>query len=101
MFKDNENIKFYLRDVRQAYVQSTFNLKGGFYIRLPPELISLLNAPLNCIVKVMILLYSVLEVGNHWLAIYCIYYKKKLEMRESIYDPCFLYNSSPFGIMRI
>ena len=101
MFQGNNNIKSYLRDITQAYVQSTSNLNRQFYIRPPPELISLLDASADYIVKVMKLLYSVPEAGNHWFATYHIHHKDKLGMKESTYDSCLLYCSGPFDIIRM
>ena len=101
MFQGNNNIKYYLRDNTQAYVQSTSNLNHQFYIRPPPELISLLGASADYIVKVMKLLYSVPEAGNHWFATYHIHHKDKLGMKESTYDSCLLYCSGPFDIIRM
>lgn len=49
----------------------------------------------------MKLLYSIPKAHNHWFAIYHKYYKNKLEMRESIYNPYLLCNSGPFGIIEI
>ena len=99
MFQDNNNIKLYLRDVTQTYVQSTSNMNRQFYIRPPPELISLLDPSSDCIVKVMKPLYDVPEAGNHWFATYHTHHKNKLEMKESKYDPCLLYSSGPFGVV--
>lgn len=93
MFKDNDNIKLYLRDVTQAYVQSTSELNRDFYIRPPPELILLLGTKANFIVKVMKPLYGVSEAGNHWFVTHHTHHKDKLVMKESIYDPCLLYSS--------
>ena len=98
MFQDN-NIKLYLRDVTQAYVQSTSNLNREFYIRPPLELISLLGSSSDCVVKVMKPLYGVPKAGNHWFATYYTHHKEKLGMIESTYDPCLLYSSSSFGIV--
>ncbi len=36
MFQDNDKIKLSLRDITQAYVQSTSNLNRDFYIQPPP-----------------------------------------------------------------
>ena len=100
MFQNN-NIKLYLQDVTQAYVQSTSNLNQEFYIWPPLELISLLGASSDCILKVIKPLYGVPEAGNHWFAIYYTHYKEKLGIIESTYDPCFFYSSSSFGIVRM
>ncbi len=101
MFQDNNNIKLYLRDITQAYVQSTSNLNREFYIRPPPKLILLLGALSDCVIKVMKPLYGVPEADNHWFATYHTHYKKKLGMEKSTYNPYFLYRSGPFGIVGI
>lgn len=85
----------------QAYIQSTSNLNYIFYIWPPPELILLLSALSNCVVKVMKPLYDILKAGNHWFATYHIHYKDKLGMIKSTYNPCLLYISSSFGIVRM
>ena len=46
-------------------------------------------------------LYGLPKAGNHWFATYHTYHKDKLEMKESIYDPCFLYSSDLFGIVKM
>ena len=97
----NSNIKLYLQNITQAYVQSISNLNQKFYIQLLLELILLLGASFNRVIKVMKLLYSVLKVSNYWFAIYHTYHKKKLKMIESIYNPHFLYNFSLFSIVRM
>ena len=101
MFKDNDNIKLYLQDITQAYVQSTFDLNRDFYIRPPPELISLLDASSDWIIKVLKLLYGVPEAGNHWFATYHTHYKEKLGMTESTYDPCLFYRFGPLRIVEM
>ncbi len=85
----------------QAYVQSILELNRDFYIWPPTELISLLNAKLDYIVKVIKPFYNILEAGNHWFVTYHMHYKEKLGMTESIYDPCLLFRSEPLGIMRM
>ena len=99
MLQDNNNIKLYLRDITQAYVQSTSELNRDFYIQPPLELISLLGAKSDCIVKVMKPLYGVPEAGNHWFAIYHTHHKEKLGMTKSTYDSCLFFRSEPLGIV--
>ena len=99
MLQDNNNMKLYLRDITQAYVQSTSKLNRDFYIRPPLELISLLGAKSDCIVKVMKPLYGVPEAGNHWFAIYHTHHKEKLGMTKSTYDSCLFFRSEPLGIV--
>jgi hypothetical protein len=44
-------------------------------------------------------LYGVLKAGNHWFKTYYAYYIKNLNITQSTYDPCLLYNNKPFGIV--
>src|SRR6266581_762283 len=46
-------------------------------------------------------LYGIAEVGTHWWATYSKYYKEKLLMTISIFNPCFLIITigTPFGIV--
>ena len=89
MLQNNNNIKLYLQDITQVYVQSTPELNRDFYIWPPLKLISLLDTKFDYIVKVIKLFYSISEARNHWFAIYHMHQKKKLGMTESTYNPCF------------
>ena len=95
----NATTKLYLRDVTQAYVQSTSELNRDFYIRPPHELAEMLGAPYDCILKVMKPLYGVPEAGNHWFATYQKHHIQRLGMSESTYDSCLLYRAGPLGIV--
>ena len=97
---DNDSVRLYLRDITKAYVQSTSDLNRDFYIRPPPELIVLLGASPDCIIKVMKSLYDVPKAGNHWFATYHPHYKEKLGMTEFTCDFC-LYRSDPLGIVEM
>ena len=55
----------YLRDISQAYVQSATNLNHEFYVQLPQELEAELGIEKDFVLKVLKLLYNVLEAGNH------------------------------------
>lgn len=61
----SDSIKLYLRDITQAYVQSTFIFNRDFYVRPPHELATAMRASPDCILKIMRPLYGVPEVGNH------------------------------------
>lgn len=93
------NTKLFLRDVTQAYVQSTSSLNRDFFIRPPPELATMLGAPLDCIMKVIKPLYGVPEAGNHWFATYHRHHTEALGMTESTYDSCFLFKHQPLGLV--
>jgi hypothetical protein len=58
-------MKLYLRDITQVYVQSRFNLNRDFYVQSFSELIKLMSISSECILKVIKSLYEVSEAGNH------------------------------------
>ncbi|EED12694.1 conserved hypothetical protein [Talaromyces stipitatus ATCC 10500] len=95
------NTHLFLRDVTQAYVQSTTPLaRNNFYIRTPPELVHLF--PPGTILKVVKPLYGIPEAGNHWFRTYHVHHTDKLNMTTSTYDPCLLHcidQSQGFGIV--
>ena len=93
------NTHLYLRDITQAYVQSTTNLNREFYIRPPEELTNELGVDRASILKVVRPLYGVPEAGNHWFKTYHSYHLNQLRMDQSTYDPCLLYSNEPFGIV--
>ena len=74
---DNNNIRFYLWNIMQAYIEVALNLNLDFYIRPFSNLILQLNASFDSIVRAKKPLYSEPEVNSHWFAIYHPYYKKK------------------------
>src|SRR6266702_7691263 len=89
-------VSLYLRDISQAYIQSSTHLNKDFFVRPLPEL-GLKN---GLILRVIKPLYSVLETGNHWFNIYYHHHLNKLRMNQSIYNLCLLYmNSNGFGII--
>ena len=61
----NKNTKLYLRDISQAYIQSTTSLNRDFYVRPPLELAQQLGLKRDLVLRVVKPLYSVLEAGNH------------------------------------
>ena|ERR1700735_3566635 len=56
---------------------------------------------LNTIIVVLKLLYGIPEAGTYWWAIYYKYYKEKLSIIISTYDPCFLITTKKevFGLI--
>ena len=87
---DNDNIRFYLQDITQAYIEIVLDLNLDFYIRPLSELISKLSASFDSIVKVMRPLYGEPEADNHRFAIYHPHYKENSGMTESAHDPFLL-----------
>ena len=91
--------RLYLRDISQAYVQSTTNLNREFYVRPPHELNKQLGIDKDSVLKVVKPLYGVPEAGNHWFKTYHSHHVNQLRMHQSTYDPCLLYSDKPFGIV--
>ena len=89
----------YLRDISQAYVQSTTSLNRDFYIRPPSELLQRMGLEPDIILRVVKPLYGVPEAGNHWFKTYHTHHTKELSMEQSTYDPCLLYSNEPFGVV--
>ncbi len=58
-------MKLYLRDIIQTYVQSRSNLNKDFYVQSFFELIKLMTISSECILKVIKSLYEVSETDNH------------------------------------
>ncbi len=79
---DNNNIRFYLQDITQAYVEIISDLNPNSYIQPLSELILQLIASFDSILKVMRPLYGEPEWANHQFNIYYPYYKEKPEMKE-------------------
>ena len=52
------------------------------------------------ILRVIKPLYNVPETSNHWFNTYHRHHLNKLQINQSIYNPCLLYtNSNSFGIV--
>jgi hypothetical protein len=94
-----QNTKLYLRDISQAYVQSTTSLNREFYVRPPKEIIDQLGIDRTAILKVVKPLYGVPEAGNHWFRTYHSHHIDHLHTKQSTYDPCLLYTNDPFGVV--
>jgi hypothetical protein len=88
----------YLRDITQAYTQSTTTLNRDFYIT-PPKGVAQWD---GFYLKVVKPLYGVPEAGNHWFRTYQKHHIDKLHMTQSTYDPCLLYSTTTatsFGLV--
>ena len=88
-----------LRDISQAYTQSTTHLNRTILAELPAEIKHL--HPENTLMVVVRPLYGIAEAGTHWWATYSKHHKEKLGMVTSTYDPCLLISSygEQFGIV--
>ena len=89
-----------LRDITQAYPQSTSRLNRRIYAYPPKEIVN--ELPKGTVFWVVIPLYGIPEAGAHWYGTYEKHYRVKLEMEQSTYDPCLMVTKdphSPFGVV--
>jgi hypothetical protein len=95
----DRKMNLWLRDISQAYVQSTTKLNRMILARLPKEIQHLY--PEGTIMVVIRPLYGIAEAGTHWWATYSKHHKDKLFMATSTYDPCLLVTTTEdgFGIV--
>ena len=95
-----QKYNLFLRDISQAYVQSTTLLNRDFYVRAPKEVSDVLHLDESRILKVIKPLYGIPEAGNHWFSTYHLHHTEKLKMKESTYDPCLLYtHQEGYGVV--
>jgi hypothetical protein len=93
-----DTTSLYLRDISQAYVQSTTRLNRDFFVRPPQEL----KLEKGSILKVIKPLYSVPEARNHWFNTYHRHHQDKLHIKESTYNSCLLYtNENSFSVVSL
>ena len=90
---DNNNIRFYLQDITQPYIEIASDLNPDFYIWPLFGLISQLSVFFDCIVKVIRPLYGKIKVDNHQFAIYYPHYKEKPGMIEFVHGLFFSWSS--------
>jgi len=90
----------YLRDITQAYLQSTTTLNRKIVARLPKELSG--HYSKDTIMVVVKPLYGIAEAGTHWWSTYTTHHKEVLKMEQSTFDPCLLISrpdAEGFGIV--
>jgi hypothetical protein len=92
-------IKLYLRDITQAYIQSTTMLNRLILANLPNKMCH--QYPPGTIMIVRKPLYRIPEAGTHWWATYYKHHKEKLHMTTLSYDPCLLITTKKeaFGVV--
>src|SRR5450756_1800035 len=94
----SKDASLWLRDITQAYLQSTTKLNRTILARLPIQLQH--RYPPNTIMVVVKPLYGIAEAGTHWWATYSHHHKEKLGMVTSTYDLCLLVtDNGPLGIV--
>jgi hypothetical protein len=97
----SSSMKFYLRDITQAYVQFRSILNRDFYVQSSSKLIKLMRISSECVLKVIKSLYEVSETDNHWFKTYHEHHTDKLKMIQFTYDFCLLYKSESRGIVNM
>jgi hypothetical protein len=88
-----------LRDITQAYTQSTDKLLRTLYAKPPKDIAHLF--PPNSVLRVVKSLYGIAESGLYWFKTYHNHHTKRLKMKVSSYDPCLLIShegNETFGI---
>ncbi len=84
-------MKLYLRNITQIYVQSRSTLNRDFYVQSSSKLIKLMSIFNDCILKVIKSLYDVSKADNHWFKTYHDHHIDKLKMTQFTYNLCLLY----------
>ncbi|KAL0929723.1 uncharacterized protein CTRU02_215366 [Colletotrichum truncatum] len=87
-----EGKQLWLRDITQAYVQSSTRLNRTI-LAYPPKQIQD-QYPKGTIMEVVKPLYGIAEAGTHWWATYHKHHRENLQMVTSSYDPCLLISST-------
>jgi hypothetical protein len=82
------NMHIELRDITQAYVQSTDKLLRTLYAKPPAEMQDFF--PPNTILRIVRPLYGAAESGLYWFKTCHNHHKEKLRINVSLYDPCLL-----------
>ena len=82
-----------LRDITQAYVQSTTTLNRPILARLPDKIHD--QYPPDTIIRVIKPLYGIAEAGVHWFITYLNHHITRLRMTTSTYDQCLLISNPP------
>ena len=97
MMTYNNHFALYLRDISQAYVQSSTKLNRSFFVRPPEELCDALGLDPQVTILKVVKPYGVPEAGNHWFRTYHNHHTEALKTETSTFDPCLLYAHDPTG----
>jgi hypothetical protein len=99
LFQIDKRFQLWIRDITQAYTQSTTTLKRTIISRLPKEIQHLY--PADSVMVILKPLYGIPEAGTHWFNTYHNHHTEKLDMVVSTYDPCLLITTTKqaFGIV--
>lgn len=86
-FAMREDLKFFTRDVTQAYVQSKTSTQRAIYVRHPTKL----GIPFEKLLCVIRPHYGISQAGRHWYQTYHNHLRQKLSLNSTAHNPCFLY----------
>ena len=81
--------KMYLRDISQAYCQSTSTIERNVYMHPPQEM----NLTANLLLRASRTLYGIPESGLYWFLTYQKHHINSLKMNETSVAKCILYKS--------
>lgn len=96
ILQEKKSLNLYVRDISQAYVQSSTHLNRDFFVKPPTEL----QMDEGSILRIVKPLYGIPEAGNHWFNTYHNHHINLLSMNQSTYDPCLLFTTSNgFGVV--
>ncbi|KAI0996915.1 hypothetical protein K3495_g11268 [Podosphaera aphanis] len=96
----SDSCRIYIRDISQAYIQSTTKLNRLILAKPPKEIAMSINQ--NTLMRLIKPLYGIPEAGTHWFKTYHKHHTEKLSLETSIFDPCLLITNSvtkSFGIV--
>lgn len=79
-----------VRDISQAYVQSTTHLTRDLFVDPHDDVRDILGLPSSEVIQILKPLYGVAEAGNHWWNTYSRFHTEALGMHQSTYDVCFM-----------
>lgn len=79
--------KRFLRDIKQAFTQSKYNLERNVFLEAVPEL----NVPLGKVIRVDKPLYGIPEAGLLWYLTYRDHHITSLGMRPCTVDECIMF----------
>ncbi len=81
------------RDVKQAFIQFDFPLKGQLYVKPPkvPNLLKMVNQPSDGYLHALTPIYGLSESPGYWWLTFKRYHIEDLEMDQSTFDPCLFY----------
>ena len=92
------------RDVKQAFIQSSFPLDRTLFIKpaTNPDIMSMANHPKDSYLKALKPIYGLSESPGYWWQTFKNNHISEMGMKQSSLDPCLFYeygSSEPLGII--